>query len=98
MTCSIARWLRAAFLPTWWADLPDWRCFWPPLEFTACWLIWSANDRTRSVSALPWARGGAAFWECSFARGVPLAAWGSVAGWAFFGPPRPWWGVGCVGG
>src|SRR5258708_12661562 len=74
MTCSIARWLRAAFLPTWWADLPDWRCFWPPLEFTAFLLLSSANDRPRSVSPWPWARGWATFFKCSFANGLRLPA------------------------
>src|SRR5580704_17217298 len=56
MTSLIGHWLHAVFLPTWWADLLDWRCFWPPSEFTACWLIWSANDRARSVFAWPWGR------------------------------------------
>ena len=53
-------WLHAVFLPTWWAVLPDWRCFWPPSEFTAYWLIWSAKDRARSVFAWPWEPGEAA--------------------------------------
>src|SRR5690242_21875686 len=55
-TSLTAHWLHVVFLPIWWADLLDWRCFWPPSEFTACWLIWSAKDRARSVSAWPWAR------------------------------------------
>src|ERR1051325_11826253 len=83
MTCSIALWLRAVSLPIWWADLLDWRCFWRLSEFTACWLIWSAKDRGRSVSAWPWVRGETTFLECSYARASRLRAWVSLPDWSF---------------
>src|ERR1700722_14952035 len=78
-TSLISHWLRAVCLPAWWADLLDWRCFWPPSEFTACLLFWLANDS-----------GGLGFeWPCArrddilgmfLRKGVALAAVGMVAG------------------
>src|SRR5258708_29793378 len=53
----IGRWLHAVFLPIWWADLLDWRCFWPPSEFTACLLLWSAQSRARSACPFHFERG-----------------------------------------
>src|ERR1700730_6507786 len=88
-TSLIAHWLHAVFLPIWWADLLDWRCFWPPSEFTAFLVFWSAKDRARSVSAWPWARGGTTFWECSYARGSRLLAWASLPDWSFLQRLRP---------
>src|SRR5262249_60669142 len=86
MTSSIGHWPHVVFLPIWWADLLDWRCFWPPSEFTACWVFLSAQKRAETVSVLARGRGGGAICESSLTRGGGLLAWGVVAGLAFFCP------------
>src|SRR5258706_13344764 len=82
-TSLIGHWLHAVFLPIWWADLLDWRCFWPPSEFTAFLVLWSAQNRARTVFALALGRGGGPFLDFFLKKGGRLVGWGSFLDCAF---------------
>src|SRR5262249_58173542 len=89
MTSLIGHWPHVVFLPIWWADLLDWRCFWPPSEFTAPLVLLAGQNRAETGFVLALGRGGGAILERFFKRGGALWRGGPFPVGLFLLPRRP---------
>src|SRR5258708_37212545 len=79
-TSLIGHWLHAVFLPIWWADLLDWRCFWPPWGFTACLRLLCAQRPPRLGSLRPLGPQRGSFWAFYEKSEAALLARGALPG------------------